>query len=79
MSHFLYYFIGSEFKVSSQLVHESEEYSWMIFGVIWLGLQLLRTYFLSSHLHGHPEANSFEEGAAGPMTSDGFGVLVCLP
>ncbi len=59
-------------------MHESEEYSWMIFGVVWLGLQLLRTSLFSSHLHGHPEANSFEEGAAGPMTSDGFGVCVCV-
>lgn len=34
--------------------------------------------FFSSHLYGHPEAKSFEEGAAGPMTSDGFGVLACV-
>lgn len=77
--YFLHYSVGRVFKVSAQLVHQAEEeYSWMIFGVVWLGLQLLRTSLFSSHLHGHPEANSFEEGAAGPMTSDGFGVCVCV-
>lgn len=47
-------------------------------GVFWLEVQFLKTSLFGSHLHGHPEANSFEEGAAGPMTSDGFGVLLSV-